>query len=431
MLVAATNADHHSARPSVFRRLSFQLPTLWAGSVGIPALLVFAGLMTVDTYRAAINSAVASALAGLLGLISVRRVNRFPGVRAYAFILPALAAAFGLALVITFGLRLVYSRYIFLASFSLAVIIVYMLVYFAERNERLSFCIVPGGDADALPDINTARWNVLEQPDLPKSPHTTLVADFRYDHEDDWERLLARAAISGLVVYHSKLLRESLTGKVTIEHLSENSFGSLVPNLAYRKVKRFLDVAACFIVIPLLVIPMLAIAALIRLDSKGPIFFTQERMGYRGETFRMFKFRTMRPRIVEASEDAVRQDAMTRTDDVRITRCGRFLRRTRLDELPQILNIIRGEMSWIGPRPEAVPLSLWYEKEIPFYSYRHIIRPGISGWAQVQQGHVTDLDAINEKLSFDFYYIKYFSAWLDMVIVLRTITTMMGGFGAK
>jgi len=112
-------------------------------------------------------------------------------------------------------------------------------------------------------------------------------------------------------------------------------------------------------------------------------------------------------------------------------RVGGFLRRVRLDELPQIFNVLRGEMSLIGPRPEAVPLSRWYESELPFYFYRHIVRPGISGWAQVHQGHVTDLDAVHQKLTYDFYYIKNFSAWLDILIALRTIPTMLSGFGSK
>lgn len=430
MFVTTVKPDSRTSRSSLVGRLRFQLPALWAISVGIPAMLVFSGVLTVDTYEAAINSAVASALAGLAGLITIRRVDSFPGVHSYAFILPALAASFGLALVLTFGLRLAYSRAVFVGSFALAVMVVFLLVYIAERTKRLCFYTVPGGDVRALHDIHGALWIDLEQPTMPPAP-SMLVADFRHDHSDDWERLLAKAAVSGRVVYHSKLLRESLTGKVTIDHLSENSFGSLVPNLAYRKIKRVIDLFGCVCAVPILALPMLAIAIIIRLDSKGSVFFKQQRMGYRGETFEMIKFRTMRQRTIVESETAIREDAMTRTDDDRITRPGRFLRRTRLDELPQILNILRGEMSWIGPRPEAVPLSRWYEQEIPFYSYRHIIRPGISGWAQVHQGHVTDLDAINEKLAYDFYYVKYFSAWLDMIVALRTIPTMIGGFGAK
>ena len=122
---------------------------------------------------------------------------------------------------------------------------------------------------------------------------------------------------------------------------------------------------------------------------------------------------------------------ITADDDVRITRLGQFLRRTRIDELPQVVNIIRGEMSWIGPRPEAISLSRQYEIHIPFYRYRHIVRPGISGWAQVSQGHVTALSEIDAKLQFDFYYIKNISYWLDLLIAFKSIRTMLSGFGAR
>jgi lipopolysaccharide/colanic/teichoic acid biosynthesis glycosyltransferase len=112
-------------------------------------------------------------------------------------------------------------------------------------------------------------------------------------------------------------------------------------------------------------------------------------------------------------------DAYTQPNDDRITRVGRVLREYRIDELPQIINIVRGEMSWIGPRPEAVSLAEWYEREVPFYVYRHVVRPGISGWAQVHQGNVGAVDAARLKLEYDFFYIKNYSFWLDIVIVLR------------
>jgi lipopolysaccharide/colanic/teichoic acid biosynthesis glycosyltransferase len=118
-------------------------------------------------------------------------------------------------------------------------------------------------------------------------------------------------------------------------------------------------------------------------------------------------------------------------DEDRITRVGRFLRRHRLDELPQIFNILKWQMSWIGPRPEAELLSVWYADEIPFYRYRHVVKPGISGWAQVNQGHVAGVDDVYVKLQYDFYYVKYFSPWLDLLIFLRTIKTMLTGFGSR
>ena len=416
---------------AAFNRLRLQLVAMWAIAVVLPALYVYAGFITVESEQAIVNSAVAAALAAMIGLMSLRRVNSFPGIRSYAFILPSMAATYGLALVLIFGMRLSYSRTVLTASFALAVLLAFAFAYMAERLIKLRFHVVPGGDVESLATIGAADWAMMSEPVVPDDPRAALVADFRFDHDEDWERMLARAAIGGRAVYHSKLLRESLTGQVMIEHLSENSFGSLLPNLAYRKIKRVADLMLCLGLAPLLLIPMGLIALCIKLDSRGPIIFRQQRVGYRGAVFEMFKFRTMHPRQIGGGENAARDDAMTRSGDDRITRVGRFLRRTRLDELPQILNILRGEMSWIGPRPEAVPLAQWYESEIPFYSYRHIIRPGITGWAQVHQGHVTDLDAINRKLAYDFYYVKYFSAWLDIVIALRTIPTMIGGFGAR
>jgi lipopolysaccharide/colanic/teichoic acid biosynthesis glycosyltransferase len=118
-------------------------------------------------------------------------------------------------------------------------------------------------------------------------------------------------------------------------------------------------------------------------------------------------------------------------DDKRITRVGRVLRDYRLDELPQIINILRGEMSWIGPRPEAVALAEWYEREVPFYVYRHIVRPGLSGWAQVHQGNVAAVDAARLKLEYDFFYIKHYSFWLDVVIVVKTLRTIFTRFGSR
>jgi len=217
---------------------------------------------------------------------------------------------------------------------------------------------------------------------------------------------------------------------VQIEHLSENSFGSLLPNMAFRKIKRLIDIACSLLVLPLLLVPLVLVALAIRLDTPGPIFFRQKRMGYRGRHFDVLKFRTMRHRPAGDAGDA-RGQAMTREDDDRITRVGRFLRRTRIDELPQFLNVLRGHMSVIGPRPEAIPLSEWYESELPFYAYRHIVRPGITGWAQVNQGHVAELEDARLKLHYDFYYIKHFSAWLDALIALRTIGIVFSGFGSK
>jgi lipopolysaccharide/colanic/teichoic acid biosynthesis glycosyltransferase len=172
------------------------------------------------------------------------------------------------------------------------------------------------------------------------------------------------------------------------------------------------------------------VAIAIRWDSPGPILFRQRRVGYGGSSFLVFKFRTMHNGGNGHDEDE-RTSAITNHADPRVTRLGRLLRRSRIDELPQLLNILRGEMSWIGPRPEAEVLSKWYESELPFYRYRHIVKPGITGWAQVNQGHVAEVNDVLWKLQYDFYYIKNFSPWLDLLIVFKTLRTVLTGFGSR
>jgi lipopolysaccharide/colanic/teichoic acid biosynthesis glycosyltransferase len=287
--------------------------------------------------------------------------------------------------------------------------------------------VIPAGQVEHLFDVPDVAWVRLSD-DTKDHPFEAIVADLRADIPDQWERFLADRALAGTLIMHYKQMEESLTGRVAIDHMSENNLGSLIPGIVYAKVKRLWDILATIVLLPIL-LPLLGVVALlIKFDSDGPIFFRQERMGYRGRTFKMYKFRSMRH-----GHDATdaRHAAMTRDEDDRVTRIGRTIRRYRIDELPQIVNILKGEMSWIGPRPEAVPLSHWYEAELPFYRYRHIVRPGITGWAQVKQGHVAEVGDVLWKLQYDFYYIKNFSFWLDLLIIARTIRTVLSGFGAR
>jgi exopolysaccharide biosynthesis polyprenyl glycosylphosphotransferase len=261
-----------------------------------------------------------------------------------------------------------------------------------------------------------------------------VAADFRHDHSDEWEARLADYTLAGVPVYHSKDLYESLTGRADLEHLSENTFGALGPMASLLEFKQVLDWIVA-VPVTLVLLPLFAVVAVaIKLDSPGPVFFRQRRMGYRGQEFHVIKFRTMREDRKEPREEIGGRSIdqfITKENDRRITKLGRFLRRTRIDELPQAFNILAGQMSWIGPRPEASKLSEWYETEIPFYRYRHVVRPGITGWAQVNQGHVAEIDDIRTKLQYDFYYIRNFSLWLDILIVVKTIRTVFTGFGHK
>jgi lipopolysaccharide/colanic/teichoic acid biosynthesis glycosyltransferase len=291
--------------------------------------------------------------------------------------------------------------------------------------------VVPGGHASSLLDLNGVRWQELREPppEAGAVKYSAVVADLRCGLSQEWERFLVTATLNGIPVYHSKTLSESLTGKVEIEHLYENSFGSALPSMTYLKIKFLLDLFLAIILLPVFIPLFLIIGAIIFVEVGHPIFFIQERVGFRGQVFRVYKFRTMRSG--KADKTDAREAAITRKGDMRITPLGRILRRYRIDELPQLINILKGEMSWIGPRPEARALAEWYESELPFYHYRHAVRPGISGWAQVNQGHVTLPSDVHTKLYYDFFYIKYLSPWLDMLIVFRTLHTVLCGFGAK
>lgn len=376
------------------------------------------------------NTIVAAAIAHAVGYFSYRRFDVFPGMASTGAVLPTFLLSYGAALVAILLFRLDYSRLQLVISFLASVSWYVVLGLVVRRLRPYRLAIVPGGQADRLEAIPHVSWSLLEAPMLALSHVQGVVVDLRTDLSDEWERFIARCALSGTPVYHVKQVLESLTGRVQIEHLSENTLGSLNPNQAFIGVKLAMDWLGALMLLVVLSPLLLLTAIAVRLNSPGPALFRQERMGYRGRVFRVYKFRTMHNGAHAVDQDE-KQRAMTRDADARITRVGAFLRRTRIDELPQMLNILRGEMSWIGPRPEALPLSCWYETELPFYHYRHIVRPGITGWAQVNQGHVTALDDALEKLHYDFYYIKNFSPWLDFIIVARTLAIVVTGFGAR
>lgn len=431
MLITGDHGQRTRARSSSVALLKPLLAVaLVAYVVPLLAPLATFGTLSLDLASTP-NTQLTSLICAVVALLGFRRVTVYPGTRAFGFIFPAFSTTFGIGAAVLLVTRTDYSGSMLVVGYLASVAVTFLLGYFNQRSAPARMYYVPTGNTGIVADAPQVEWVELTRPVVPDDPHAAIVADLRSHHSPEWERMLAQAAISGIPVYHTKQLRESLTGRVQIEHLSENSFGSLVPALGYRGIKRTIDVVASILLLPVLVPLLLVVALVVRGSSPGPILFRQRRMGYRGVPFDMLKFRTMVEREVEADDSAIRHDAITRDGDDRITRPGRFLRKSRLDELPQIINILRGEMSWIGPRPEAVPLSQWYESELPFYSYRHIVRPGITGWAQVNQGHVAGLDDVHVKLYYDFYYIKFFSAWLDLLIALRTVGIMLTGFGAK
>lgn len=379
------------------------------------------------------NSLIATASALTIGYWLFRQVTKYPGILSTSYVVPSFAVSYGLVLAVFFFLRLDYSRLFFALSFVNALAWFHVVHLIVRRFDRPVFDVVPFGNGTSITEVPGAEWVVLSEEEPKPMSRDGLIADLRADFSDEWETLITEQVIKGTPVYHYKQMKEMLTGRVDIEHLSENNLGSLLPDVVYLKFKRLADFVGALLV-GLFFLPLFAVVAiLIRIEDGGPIFFRQARMGFRGEIFSVWKFRTMSQPDTPADYDegSSIDAAKTKSGDKRITRVGRFLRLTRIDELPQIVNIVRGEMSWIGPRPEAVPLSLLYQAKLPYYRYRHIVRPGISGWAQVNQGHVAEVDEVLDKLHYDFYYIKHFSFWLDLLITLRTVRVVLTGHGAR
>ena len=418
-------------RSSHWYRLRWQIVS---GTIAATLPLLVRILLTDHSlhhgFNASVNAFWGGSVAILLGIFLIRNVGRYPGVERASAIIPSFSVSFGILVAVLLMLRLDYSRWGLAGAYICALFIFYLSYALVFGRRPLKIAVIPlGDDIRSLLAVPGIDWIEFEAPNRTLPVVDAVAVDLRIDLPDAWDQRVADLALTDVPVYHSKHLMESLTGRVELEHLSETSYGTLSPPYNYMIVKSIIDRLVAAIALAILSPFLGFIAIFIRFDSSGPAIFRQERIGFRGKPFTVYKFRTMRNRVVDKA--SARDDAITRTNDDRITRFGRFLRRSRIDELPQIVNILKGEMSWIGPRPEAAVLSKWYEDEIPFYRYRHVVRPGVTGWAQVMQGHVADVSEVRSKLYYDFYYIKNFSLWIDSLIAFRTMMTMLTGFGAK
>lgn len=410
-----------------------ELPLLLLAGIA-PAILVWR-LLGRGMFTGAFSQTVTGvAIAILLSWFVLAKLRDHANARHLSYVLPVnLGAFFGVITTMAL-LRIPYSGSLLATAAVFGTGASFLSAVYVRRLVKTHVIVIRGRASEIrLTEhfVPAPSLEILERVIASRSRDWAIVADLHYPHSERAERLFAQAALKGIPVYHFRQIAEMQSGQVKITHLSENELGSLLPDGSFAALKRLIDVACAITLTPVLLPVFLVLAFLIKLDSSGSVFFLQERIGFGGQAFRMIKFRTMRDRKVGNDDQSRREDAMTRTDDERITRVGAFLRKTRVDELPQIFNVLRGDMSFIGPRPEARALSEWYDAELPFYSYRHIVRPGITGWAQVNQGHVTDVGDVLSKLRYDFYYIKNFSLWLDLLVALKTLRVIVAGIGAK
>lgn len=290
--------------------------------------------------------------------------------------------------------------------------------------------------------IEVVGWTGANGPD---SDHTAAVADLRAlcRPEGGVDRVIVAMEdrrgtmpirelldlrLRGVIVEDETSLIEKLSGRLPLEGLFpstvifSNGFKVKASQQIARRIVSFCTAGiALLICLPFL--PFIALA--VRLSSPGPILFKQTRVGLHGRPFTTLKFRTMR-------QDAEAGGAKWATkNDPRITGLGKFMRKTRLDEVPQLWNVLRGDMAFVGPRPERPEFVEWLNREIPYYDLRHMIRPGLTGWAQVRYQYGASLEETRRKLEFDLYYLKHLSIGLDLLIMFETIKTIVLRRGAQ
>ncbi len=290
----------------------------------------------------------------------------------------------------------------------------------AKRGQQIEIHHQDSGDALQEP----ARSSVLGgrediQTLIREHRVHTVVLAITHNVGGDLLQVLTDSLQQGIEILPMPVLYEQLTGKVPVEHIGDHWSVSMPiehpgTRTFWHLVKRVFDIlwASVGMVFLILAFPFLALA--IYLDSPGPIFYAQERVGRYGRTFRVFKFRSMVP-------DAEKNGAVWASEkDDRVTRVGRFLRKMHIDEFPQFVNILKGDMSVVGPRPERPEFIEELAEEIPFYRVRHAVKPGMAGWGLIHQGYGASKEDALVKLQYDLYYIKHQSFWLDLMILGRT-----------
>jgi lipopolysaccharide/colanic/teichoic acid biosynthesis glycosyltransferase len=314
---------------------------------------------------------------------------------------------------------------LFTASWT-GVLVVSRLVYPLYRPVRTILVVgspMFSHELDLVPGYRVVR---LDEPPDDFIGYDIVVSDPTEAYDPAWLRWMSHANMYGIKVLPAPLVFETLTGRVPFEMLDGRwAFDILNGRSPYRLWKRAFDVTAVVLTAPFSLLVAGIVALIVLFDTGRPILFWQHRVGYGGRPFRMVKFRTMR------TDAETNGDAFATMDDSRVTTTGRFLRQYRLDEIPQLWNVLRGDMSVIGPRPEQLSFAKQFGGDIPLYDHRHSVAPGITGWAQVNDGYAASVDETRSKLRHDFFYVKHCSLHLDILIVWRTIVTVMTGFGSR
>jgi lipopolysaccharide/colanic/teichoic acid biosynthesis glycosyltransferase len=331
------------------------------------------------------------------------------------------AAMFSVAVSVLSALRVPVSYQGLAACLPITIVLTaYANVRF-QRQRNDSVAIAPFPQAGEISQ-ELGAIPVLSGPAADLGGIEILLIDPLEHHSQEWSALLAACYLGGIEILPWTRYLEEKLGRIDVSSFDTSHLSYSPSQLLYARTKRFFDLAGAILTLPI-VLPVAAVVAIyIFLRDGGPVIFVQIRRGYGGRRFRMYKFRTMYKGTAGGA---------TGDGDVRIIPGCNLIRKMRLDEIPQIVNIIRGDMSLIGPRPVAEYVSRLSEATEPKYALRSLVLPGITGWAQVTAGYAATTEQELTKLSYDLYYIKHLSLDLDLLVLFKTVRTVLFGTGAR
>lgn len=400
---------------------------IWAGTApAIASSIVAAGVYSIymvaagrtdwlNTGMVAFAAALIPLVAYSLLIVGARRTHPFT----MSLIAMAFAACFVAAIISAMRVPVSYLALLLTVPPSLFFVTLGNIRIARHLRGNVALLAFPSAEKVAA----AVSWNIpIISADEVESRFSRILIDPEYHHSVEWAPKLARLYLRGFTIEAWPGYIESSLGKVDLATFDLADVSYTSSQIIYYRIKRALDIIG----VVTIALPATLLAALIALYIRaldgGPSLFVQERRGYAGSTFRLYKFRTMYKGNHIGS---------TTVGDNRIMPGCHILRQFRLDELPQLVNILKGEMSFIGPRPVSVPVAEALEASLPLYVNRQILLPGLTGWAQVSQGYASNSSEEIEKLSFDLYYLKNVSMDLDIIIIFRTILTVLMREGAR
>lgn len=421
-------SDHNKPLKLIRKQHNPQIYNLWF-ILGLPLILSAGAMLSWGELYYSDGALPMISLVGFAYLtdwIGQYKTEDYRAYKVLSFSAFYLTVAYILIIGILAFTRAYYSR-TFLASTYILFILwngVGML-FIKDRVRKL--LILSGGIANKLKEFAHPSWIFSDSLNAIDniSEYDGIVLDLHSEHDKGLLSSLATKSLQGIPIIHAATVYEEYSGRTSLHYLAHEGIYKLGMTRGYEYLKRFWELILVS-VLSVLLLPVFILTIIgIKMDTQGPVFFNQVRVGKNGKLFTLYKFRSM---DTDSEDDGV-QFASER--DHRITKFGKFIRKYRIDELPQFWNILKGDMNLIGPRPEQQDFVDYFKSEIPFYVYRHKVRPGITGWAQVKGGYADDIKTTREKLEYDLYYVKNLSLSLDLLIAYATVKTVITGYGSR